>query len=48
MEINIRIGSGNAYLRQFQVAQLNLAKLMAEERMNKRIKSSKKKSSAHD
>jgi len=48
MGINITTGSGNTYLRQFQVAQINLAKLIEEERMNKRLKSSRKKISTND
>jgi len=33
----------NAYLQQFQLAQLNFAKLVEEERLLKRIKRSKKR-----
>jgi hypothetical protein len=38
----------NAYLQQFQLAQLNLAKLIEEERLLKRIKKSKKRTITHD
>lgn len=39
---------GNSYLQHFQVAQLNLAKLIEEERLLKRIKRNKKKITGHD
>jgi hypothetical protein len=38
----------NAYLQQFQLAQLNLAKLIEEERLLKRIKKAKKRTITHD
>lgn len=39
---------GNSYLQQFQIAQLNLAKLLEEEPLLKRIKRNKKKITGHD
>ncbi|HEY9004872.1 hypothetical protein [Ohtaekwangia sp.] len=43
MENNINLSvSSNPYLRQFSVAQVNLNKLIEEERLLKRIRKSKR------
>jgi hypothetical protein len=46
-QINI-LNTRNAYLRQFQIAQLNLAMVLEEERINKPMKINKKKTRTHD
>jgi hypothetical protein len=38
----------NLYLRQFQIAQLNLAIVIEEERVTKRLKNSRKKTRTND
>jgi hypothetical protein len=49
MKNNIMIAEpAHAYLRQFQVAQLNFANLLSEERPRKRIQSIKKKQRTND
>lgn len=44
MENKINLSpTANAYLKQFQVAQINLGKLIEEERMNKRMRRSRQR-----
>jgi hypothetical protein len=38
----------NAYLKQFQIAQVNLAMVIEEERRRKRISNSRKKTRIND
>ncbi|HYG18559.1 MAG TPA: hypothetical protein VD816_06515 [Ohtaekwangia sp.] len=43
MKSSSTANAANSYLKQFQLAQINLAKLIEEERLRKRMKSSRKR-----